>query len=201
MVAVAWGLWRGGWHRGSSDLSALDGIGGAWSVFLRTKGSIGLTVVRAADVTEVIKQHLWQNHKNTTKNKVNDDLEKPLQLREKSNGWSTDVLEPPCLGCRIKGFAPGSSCTTAGEQHYSENSRRCCQQNHRIRLQTHPEYYSFSDSLVRQDLKTDSYVRYLDLSPPRRLLLIHTNVNCPEQALILPPICLIYPKSQSAATH
>lgn len=69
MVTVAWGLWRGGWHRGSSDLSALDGIGGVWSAFLRTKGSISLTVVRAADVTEVIKQNLWRNHKNTTKKK------------------------------------------------------------------------------------------------------------------------------------
>lgn len=84
MVTVAWGLGPGGWHRGSSDLWALDGIGGVWSAFLRTNGPISLTVVRGADVTEVIKQNLWQNHKNTTKNKVNDGLEKPLQLHENS---------------------------------------------------------------------------------------------------------------------
>lgn len=71
----------GGWQRGSSDLSALDGIGGVWSVihvktrrtFLRNNKFNSLTVVRTAEATKVITGNLWLNHGNKVKKKGNDN--------------------------------------------------------------------------------------------------------------------------------
>lgn len=78
---------------------------------------------------------------------------------------------------------------------------QCCRQNRRIWLQNHQIYHSATTTCDKARRERDSYVQYLIFSQPHRFLLIYTNVNYCEWALILPAVCLIYHKSQSADTQ